>query len=140
RDRRKALLTAAALPYLLAKLDAGHERSLAARAYVGLPRRTPQDEEPAVDGAATSARRNSSIRGNNTDDAVYGGSDGGVGAGRGGTQESSSSRRGFSGSARRARAEARRRFFALRQLFFQVYPLLRASYEGSCLVYQWLYL
>lgn len=26
RDRRKALLTAALLPYLLAKLDAGHER------------------------------------------------------------------------------------------------------------------
>lgn len=26
RDRRKALLTAAVLPYVLAKLDAGHER------------------------------------------------------------------------------------------------------------------
>lgn len=26
RDRRKALLIAAVLPYLLAKLDAGHER------------------------------------------------------------------------------------------------------------------
>lgn len=26
RDRRKALLTAAILPYLLAKLDGGHER------------------------------------------------------------------------------------------------------------------
>lgn len=26
RDRRKALLAAAVLPYLLAKLDAGHER------------------------------------------------------------------------------------------------------------------
>ncbi|CAM9976113.1 unnamed protein product [Ectocarpus sp. 8 AP-2014] len=140
RDRRKALLMTAALPYLLAKLDAGHERSLAARAYGGLPRPTPQDEEPAVDGAATAARRNSSVRGNNTDDGVHGGGDGGVGAGRGGAGESRSSRRGFSGSARRARVEARRRFLALRQLFFQVYPLLRASYEGSCLVYQWLYL
>ncbi|CAM9960687.1 unnamed protein product [Ectocarpus sp. 6 AP-2014] len=140
RDRRKALLMTAALPYLLAKLDAGHERSLAARAYDGLPRPTLQDEQPAVDGAAASARRNSSVRGSNTDYGVHGVSDGGVGAGRGAAGVSRSSRRDFSGSARRARAEARRRFFALRQLFFQVYPLLRASYEGSCLVYQWLYL
>ncbi|CAM9254317.1 unnamed protein product [Scytosiphon promiscuus] len=121
RDRRKALLTAAVLPYLLAKLDAGHERSTAARANDNRQRTAPR----ASEAGQTTGRV-------------------GSGDSRGGGSRASaagSARRGFSNATRRTRGEAaRRRLSALRSLFFQVYPLLRASYEGSCLVYQWLYL
>eukprot|EP00903_Cladosiphon_okamuranus_P013504 g12577.t1 len=120
RDRRKALLMAAFLPYLLAKLDAGHERSSVARAHDGRP------QPVAREGVPVTARSHADS--------------GGRGDGLAGTDACRFSQRGWSNSARRARTEARRRLSELRSVFFQVYPLLRASYEGSCLVYQWLYL
>ncbi|CAM9135275.1 unnamed protein product [Pylaiella littoralis] len=131
RDRRKALLAAAVIPYLLAKLDAGHERrAAAARAHSGPPQPTTREEEPAAAGIRHISGNNDN---NNDNTAASVGDEGGSG-------EGSTRRREFSSSARRARDETRRRLSSLRALFFQVYPLLRASYEGSCLVYQWLYL
>eukprot|EP00904_Undaria_pinnatifida_P005953 jgi/Undpi1/2488/HiC_scaffold_13.g05867.m1 len=119
RDRRKALLTAAVLPYILAKLAAGHERSTAPQAHGQRWRQRPEE-------AARSSTRYSG-----------GGGDGGVGDGGSTTRVGGG---GLGSASRMARAAARRRLVVLRSLFFQVYPLLRASYEGSCLLYQWLYL
>ncbi|CAN0160617.1 unnamed protein product [Ascophyllum nodosum] len=141
RERRKALVVATLLPYLFAKLDSGHERGVESATFSSrLGRDDPymdNDWKGAVHAASRVHDYNqssplSSGREQSARDATGAGSPrrgrAGIGA------------RNLSVAARSAGATARRRLIALRSLFFQVYPLLRASYEGSCLVYQWLYL